>query len=385
MGFAYDLKGNGKTAIRGGVGRFYDKSHLELVSAIITNGVFSRSFTVNFPANNIDPGPSNGRLPTDPMLVNGPTLNRALINQLYPAGSRLKNTGNVFLDNPDRVIPYTDQLSAGVEHQLARDMSITVDYVHAFGRDQFMQLNQNPGVRTSTARTATVVRVDPNFVSNVFTYVNQGKTEYDAVLVGLEKRYRNDYQFRVSYTYSNGRGNTSGNGAPASNFQFLNDLHLELNEGPTDFDRTHNLVLSGAAIVPHTHGLMFSTVVRYLSGTTFTVQDTTLDNDRNGILFEPLPAGTYSGTGSNAVTVDSKGGRNGARGPDFFQADIRLGYRITLGVKKVELFGEVFNLTNRANFANPTGDRFSTDFLRLTALRAGAAPRTAQLGARFEF
>ena len=42
-------------------------------------------------------------------------------------------------------------------------------------------------------------------------------------------------------------------------------------------------------------------------------------------------------------------------------------------------------MTDRANFANPTGDRFSTDFLRLTALRAGAGPRTAQFGARFEF
>ncbi len=385
LGFAYDLKGDGKTAIRGGVGRFYDKSHLELVSAIITNGVYSQSFTVNFPANNIDPGPSAGRLPTDPMLANGPTLNRALINQLYPAGSKLKNTGNVFLDNPDRILPYTDQISAGFEHQLARDMSVNVDYVHAFGRDQFMQLNQNPGVRTGTTRTATIVRVDPTYVSNVFTYVNQGKTEYDAILVGLEKRYTRGYQFRVSYTYSNGRGNTSGNGAPVSNFQLLSDLRLDMNQGPTDFDRTHNFVFSGAAIVPHTHGLMFSTVVRYLSGTTFTVQDTTLDNDRNGILFEPLPAGTYTGVGSNAFTVKSDGGRNGARGPDFFQADMRLGYRITFGARKVELFGEVFNLTNRANFANPTGDRFATDFLRFTALRAGAAPRTAQLGARFEF
>lgn len=385
LGFAYDLKGDGKTAIRSGVGRFYDKSHLELVSAIITNGVYSQSFTVNFPANNIDPGPSNGRLPTDPMLVNGPALNRAAINQLYPPGSKLKNTGNVFLDNPNRIIPYTDQVSLGFERQLRRDMSINVDYVHAFGRDQFMQFNQNPGLRTNTARTATVVRVDPSFVSNVFTYVNEGRTDYDALLVGLEKRYSNDYQFRVSYTYSKARGNTSGNGAPASNFQLLNDMRLDLNEGKTDFDRTHNLVFSGAAIVPRTGGLMFSTVVRYLSGTTFTVQDTTLDNDRNGILFEPLPAGTYSGTGTNAITVESEGGRNGARGPDFFQADIRLGYRITFGGRRVELFGEVFNLTNRANFANPTGDKFSTDFLRLTSLRAGAAPRTAQLGARFEF
>ena len=386
LGFAYDLNGDGKTALRGGVGRFYDKSHLELVSAIITGGVFSDSFTATFPAANIDPGPSAGRLPTDPFLVNGPTLNRTLLNQLYPAGSKLKNTGAVTLDNPDRVIPYTDQISAGFERQLSRDMSINVDYVHAFGRDQFIRLNLNPGTRVSTSRTGRIDRADPNFVTNVFTYVNEGKTEYDSVLVGLEKRYSHGYQFRISYTYSNGRGNTSGNGAPTSDFQVGNDLRLGENQGPTDFDRPHNFVFSGAAQVPRTGGMTFSTIVRYVSGNAFTIQDTTLDNNQNGILFEPLPAGSYSGSGSNAVAVDSDGGRNGARGPSFFQADARLGYRIAVGGdRKIELFGEVFNLTDRANFNVPTGDRFSSNFLRLTALRAGAAPRTVQLGARFEF
>ena len=386
VGFAYDLKGDGKTVVRGGYGRFYDKSHLELISAVISAGVFSQSFTVNFPANNIDPGPSAGRLPTDPFLVNGPTVNRALLNQLYPSGTKLKNTGTVTLDNPDRVVPYTDQLSAGFERQLSRDMSVNVDYVHAFGRDQFMILNQNPGIRASTTRTATIQRVDPNFVAAVNTIVNTGRTDYDALLVGLEKRYSKNYQVRVSYTYSKGRGNTSGNGAPVSNFQLLSDMRLDMNQGPTDFDRPHNFVLSGAAVIPKTGGVIFSTVVRYLSGTAFTVQDTTLDNDRNGILFEPLPAGSYSGTGANAVTVDSEGGRNGARGPSFFQADVRLGYRIKLGPRKIELFGECFNVTNRANFGNPQGDRFSTtDFLRYTTLRAGGIPRTAQFGARFEF
>ncbi|MBK5257222.1 MAG: TonB-dependent receptor [Vicinamibacteria bacterium] len=385
LGFAYDLSGDGKTAIRGGVGRFYDKSHLELVSAIITGGVFSNSFTATFPATNIDPGPSAGRLPTDPFLVNGPTLNRALLNQLYPAGSKLKNTGTVTLDNPDRVIPYTDQISAGFERQLSRDMSINVDYVHAFGRDQLMRRDLNPGLRASNARTAAVRRVDPNFVTSVLTPINEGRTEYDSLLLGIEKRYSHGYQFRVSYTFSSSRGNTPEGFIPTSSFQLLDDLRLDLNQGPTDFDRPHNFVFSGAARVPGTGGLTFSTIVRYVSGNAFTIQDTSRDNDQNGILFEPLPAGSYSGTGSNAVTIKSDGGRNGALGPSFFQADVRLGYSVKLGVRKVELFGEVFNLTNRANFNSPTGDRFSTNFLRLTSLRAGAAPRTAQLGARFEF
>ena len=74
-------------------------------------------------------------------------------------------------------------------------------------------------------------------------------------------------------------------------------------------------------------------------------------------------------TAPDAITVDNEGGRNGARGPSFFQIDMRLGYRLKLGGAAARPVRRVFNLTNRANFANPTGDRFSTNFLVLTALR----------------
>jgi hypothetical protein len=84
--------------------------------------------------------------------------------------------------------------------------------------------------------------------------------------------------------------------------------------------------------------------------------------------------------------VYSEGKRNGATGPGLFQIDLRLGYRLRPGMdRSLDLFAEVFNVTNRANFENPTGDRRSTDFLNLTALRAGAVPTTAQLGVRLQF
>ena len=86
VGLTYDLSGDGRSVVRGGYGRFYDKTHFELISAILTAGAFSDSFIVQFPANNVDPGPSNGVLPTDPMLVGGPTVNRALLSTLVSAG-----------------------------------------------------------------------------------------------------------------------------------------------------------------------------------------------------------------------------------------------------------------------------------------------------------
>jgi hypothetical protein len=387
VGFTYDVRGDGRGVVRGGYGRFYDKTHFELISAILTAGTFSDSFIAQFPAGgNVDPGPSLGVLPLDPMLRGGPTVNRALLESLYPPGSRVKNTGTVTLDNPDRVIPHTDQITMGYERQLWNTISISADYVHARARDQFMLQDLNPGLRATTSRTAPVVRINPAYTGAVNQPINAGSIDYDALEVAWVKRFASDYSYRVSYTLGNSRGNTTGNGIPLSGFQVLDDLNLDLNEGPTNVDRRHNLVISGQAVVPKTSGLTVAWVARALSGSHFTLIDSTTDPDRNGTFAEPLPSGPYESTGKNPWNVDFESKRNGATGPGLFQLDLRLGYRLQPGTgRSLDMFVDVFNVTNRANFENPTGDRRSTDFLNLTALRAGAVPTTAQIGVRLQF
>jgi hypothetical protein len=385
FGATYDLSGDGRSVVRAGYGRFYDKTHFELISNILTAGVFSTSFNTLFPANNADPGPSIGAIPQDPMLAGGPTLNHTLLASLYPAGSRVKNTGTVTLDNPDRTIPYSDQFTAGYERQLAANLSASADYIHTKAREQFMLRDLNPGVRASTARTATLVRVDPAFTAQVSQPVNAAKIDYDGLEAALVKRFAADYSFRVSYTLGYARGNTPARGIVLSGFQFLNDLRLELNEGPTDFDRRHNFVVSGQALVPRAKAISVSWVARAVSGAPFTLTDSTLDQDLNGLFTEPLPAGTYTGTGRNPYTAHAESKRNGATGPGLFQIDMRLGYRARPAGRTIDLFADVFNITNRANFDNPLGDRRATDFLRLTTLRPGAVPTTVQLGVRYEF
>jgi hypothetical protein len=172
-----------------------------------------------------------------------------------------------------------------------------------------------------------------------------------------------------------------------NNFQVLAERNLDLNYGPLDTDRRHNLTLSGRMEVPRTRGLTVSSLFRFMSGRPFTILDTNVDADRNGILFDPLPAGTYSGVGNNAITVSNEGGRNGAYGPNYLQLDARLGYRLRLGaVRTLDLFVEQFNLTNRSNFTNPSGDqRVPATFLVPTALVGGGFPRQLQLGIRLGF
>ena len=403
VGLTYDL-GGGLSLLRGGYGRFYDKTHFELIGGIYTGTPYTSSFTVNFPTAAVDAGPRNGQFPTDPYLVNGPTLNRALLESQYPGGQLLRNTGANW-DNADRRTPYTDQLTAGYERQLAHNMAVSADYVHAFSRDLLMSLDLNPGLRATTAVTSPLVRQGSAtltaataelqlkypgfapFTTGVTQPLNVGKIDYDAMLISLNKRYSSNYSARVSYTLAYSRGNTTGNGVAASGFQVLDDLNLDLNEGPSNFDTRHNLVVSGQALVPHTGGLNVSWVARALSGSPFSLTNANIDPDRNGTQAEPLPVAEYSGVGADSYTVKNyKAERNGAYGPGFFNLDARLGYRVGLqDRRKLELFVDVFNITNHTNFANPTGNQVSPQFLLLTAYNTSYAPRKVQIGARFEF
>lgn len=376
----------GRSLIRSGYGLFYDKVNFGMVQDFVRNGINSQSFIAQFPADRIDPGPRAGQFPTDPMLVNGPVVNRALLNQLFPAGSTPRNTGVVWLDRPGRYMPYIQQVSLGYQRQLGTRMSFAADYVHTYGRSLFMQEDLNPGLRVSASPGAVINRVDPQFATNVLTRSNVGSYDYDGLNIQLEKRESNGWSGRVSYTLSYSRGNTNGEFTAPINFQLLNELNLDANQGPTDRDRRHNLVISGRGEVPKTKGMTLSTTIRLLSGLPFTIMNTSSDPDRNGILFDPLPSGTYKGNGTNAIEVENDGGRNGAYGPGFVQADVRLGWRFRMGTgRTADLSFDFINVTNRANFLNPSGDQRLTNFLLLTALSGGGQPRQAQVGFRIGF
>ncbi len=129
-----------------------------------------------------------------------------------------------------------------------------------------------------------------------------------------------------------------------------------------------------------------------MTGERITIQDDSQDLDMNRINFQPLPAGTYNPApqaGEYVMRdVENTGGRNGAVGPGFMQFDMRLGYRARLGGRRtLDIFYETFNVTDRANFTNPSGNRrVVADFLRLTGLAGGTGfPRQGQIGLRLGF
>jgi hypothetical protein len=405
LGVTYTLDPQGRSVVRGGFGLFFQRTSYTFLTNMFSNGRTSDSFTVMFPTNNADGGPRAGNLPTDPFLRNGPVVNHADIDAMFPPGTRARNTGTVRFDNPDRKVAWSRQYSIGYERQIGTELALSVDYIRSEQRDQYMLSDLNPGVRRTTSGTGTVDRVNPlvgavgEFAARVDTIVNEGWIDYHTVQVSGTKRYSRGLMARLSYAWSRGRGNTNTGQADNVVSQFLDDLRLETEEGPTNVDRPHILSAATSWDVPRTGGLKLSAVFQARSGTPFSLIDTTFDNDRNGITAnEYLPAGTYSGLGEDGYTAEYKGGRNGARGPNQMNLDMRAGYRFRLaGGRTIDAFVDVFNLTNEPNFANPTtapdnalnlrnaADQRTSTFLALTGITNGGPTRTVQFNFRYGF
>jgi hypothetical protein len=385
LGFSYAMDDQSRSLVRGGFGVFYQRTPYTYIDEVIFQGEFADSFTATFPRLGRDAGPSQGRFPTDPFLVNGPVVNRDLLNAMFPAGTLQRNAGTVHLDNPDRRSPYARQYSIGYERQIMRNMSVGVDLIRSEQRALLLRQNLNPPTRRTTARNAALVYPNTTFL-DVLQGVNLGFQDYTAVQMTLDKRLSDGFSLRGSYSYSRGTGNTTG-GTPDSIFtQLGNDLRLDEMESRSGSDRPHILSVNGTVDVPGTKGLKVSSVVQYRSATPFTLTNTNFDMDRNGSFGNDyLPAGTYTGAGPNGITVDFDGTRNSVRTDGYFRIDLRAGYRVRMpGGRTLDAFLDIFNLTNHTNFNNPAGDlRSSSTFL---VRRTTISPvRTAQLNFRYAF
>ena len=192
LGFTWRPGGSTTSVLRGGYGKFYDKVILITTAPYINQSIYSTSFLAAFPTSTADSGPAAGRLPTDPMLLkygpDGPIVDRAAINAAYPAGSVGRNTGRVYIDNPDRKTPSLHQLTFGYESSSPRRwrrLSIT----STAGTVISVEFDVNPATRIDTSRTGRLDYTDiyglagqmglTPFVNPVVTRQNIGQSEFD--------------------------------------------------------------------------------------------------------------------------------------------------------------------------------------------------------------
>lgn len=312
LGFAFDVAGDGKTVVRGGAGVFYDQYYMYITRRFLLQGVDSQTATYRLRFS--DPG-----FPTFPNSLTAP-----------PAGATAVNRDFIYLPGEELLNPYSMQFSLGVQRQLFGDWTLTADVLHS----RTLKLMRVNDINAITPFNRT--RPFPSFagvrVNKIAVIENTSSSNYDALDLGLIKRFARRFQFEAHYVYSSALNYYMFFGEPDTGIPANFGLSDQIERGPSDFHQRHRFVAHGLLEMPFQTQLSFIATMA------------------SGLPVNPL---TGEDTNGDGYRVDRPAGfaRNSFRTPMQATFDASLSKRIALreGIQ-LELRAEAFNLFNRSNF-----------------------------------
>ncbi len=404
IGVAYAA--SDRMVIRDGIGKYYEFPPITVISTLFQNGVVARSFGFD---TGEDTAALRGARPAHPCLNPNGRAGSAVISpacraQLVAfrdnvaAGTQFNNDNVAVPDQ--RRLAYLWGFSAGVERAILPNVAVRVDYVGNRGRDNVGRIDINegpPGADGLVTRlgvngfdpTGTLIPAAARGVNfrRVLQFQNLDafNSDYNALEMSLEKRMASRWSGRFAYTLSRARdvnGSNAAGGGALVNKRVNDDRNPRRDYGRANFDNRHGLTAGGNWQAGR--GLGFGMTARYYSG--WPVNETVgldANRDGDGTNFDRPVKGRDDATRPILSPVDASGQalRNALKGSNKMLVDMRLQY-VPGGRRTVGFYWEIYNLTNRANFNNPVGNRRSSNFLK--AVVADEA-RSMQLGVRYTF
>ncbi len=370
IGFAYNVHGDGKTAVRGGFGIY----HSQVVDNAQANyalsgptGVFNFTATpgqIGFPSS-----VSAAPLPAFPPGASAPVRSlylrpgrSAFYNQFFDTSS--------LIEYPNALLnPYSQQWTLGVERQLAPNWVLSADYLGSHTLRIVRPLDvdaPSPFVRTSpgqirTAQAANCTRpfwiqwygqrgltCNPTRATHpqppfavIQSDVNDGFAHYNALDINLNHRFTTRFVVLASYTWSHASDNVDPD-VPGQN---PNDPNFTGRQeyGDAIFDQRHRFVLSGFYVAPLK--ITIGGLATLASGLPFNI--VTGSNNSGD------PGATADRPVINGVVI----GRNTGRGNSIYDVSPLIERPFALGSERVQLTvrAEAFNLFNHRNIVGYSG------------------------------
>ena len=419
IGWAWDVKGNGRTAIRSSYGISYDFPTAERHNINASAPPFgNRSLITDPPGGFDDPYGAIGGNP-HPIVTNRDT-------KFVPFGA-------FGATDPDINSPRIQSWNVTVERELGRVWSVAASYLGSHSDRLWNQLQLNPAVflgtgpcvlggvsypvcstttNTDARRVLTLGGENPAaaaLIGNMDLHVSIGKQDYEGLKLSFRRRSANGITLNGNYTVSRCYGDNTTGGFPQLAQGFQNPADPSMDRGRCDQDRTHLASFtvgyrtpdfSNVALRKVASDWRLSGILNARSGSWLTVttgSDRTLNGQRfqeqrvNIVNDNPYGAKTLNNYLNPAAFAQPALGtfgneeRNSIRGPGYSAIDMALSRLIALGTQSVELRLEAFNVTNNINWGNPNTTLNAGTFGQIRAMATNAEPRVLQFGVKYGF
>jgi hypothetical protein len=350
FGFAYDVTGDGKTSVRGGVGIYYGRilgGHIW--NNLLKTGNPAGQGTVSIAATQTTacfPAVATATTPCAPIFPN-----------ILPNNNQTLSAATIFYFQKDFQTPKIWQFDLVLERQIAKNTVASASYVGSRGSQlpTWVDVNLAP---TGALRTWTIFGGDLNgqavtlplyarantALPSILKEESSVNAEYNALILQVNRRFTNGLQFQSSYTLAKSTDNGQNSLITTSIFnQPVDVFNRSYDQGPSSFDVRHKFVVSavysptwykgGADTVGNylLNGWSFAPIFVYYSGTPYSaiVSGAALNGANGDNRFTQLP-------------------RNSFRLPSIKNVDLRVSKRFRFTERyNLELLAEAFNLFNR--------------------------------------